>query len=317
MPFHLELQDRNLIVDPGSVLGVIGFGASEASVSDEAGVELPMPYLGPPIREVLRFDSPVERSESRGFKLSRTKDLLFAATVRNGDCLRSTASDVYTEAIQVAREAGYPHIIRMWNHFPSIHDAENGLERYRSFCAGRAAGFERCGYALGHDLPAASGVGTDGPGLLVMFIASRTPGRNIENPRQVSAFRYPERYGPRSPSFARATVIETGGSSQLFVSGTASIVGHRSIHAGNVEKQLDETMENIRLVVERATEGRVAALASLPSPAYRAYLRRPEDYEKLEAKFRDIAGPNAQAVWVRGDICREELLLEIELWSEV
>jgi chorismate lyase/3-hydroxybenzoate synthase len=76
-------------------------------------------------------------------------------------------------------------------------------------------------------------------------------------------------------------------------------------------------MENLRAVCEVGSEGKYRALTDLPEPVYRAYVRHPEDYDALRSMFDEAAGPAARSVWVRGDICREELLLEIELWTRL
>lgn len=304
----------------GNVLATVSFGASRGAVDEESTlIALPMPVLGDgPRAEVWRTDAAVERAARRGFALARGAGVLFGASItEESRGLRQRAAEIYQSAIAIAREEGYPRIVRMWNHFPEIHSPESGLERYQAFCAGRAEGFEQSGLALGSDLPAASGVGTDGVGLVVMFLATRGSVRNVENPRQVSAFRYPGKYGPRSPSFARASVAEIAGEQQLFVSGTASILGCESVHEGNIVLQLDETLENLRAVCEVASEGRHATLDSLPGAVYRVYVRHPEHYGTLRPLFDRMAGPGARSLWIRGDVCRSELLLEIELWTRL
>lgn len=317
---RLDLSSSEAFDDDSSILGTVVFGAARGSVSaDTTEVAIPMPVLGSgSCVEVWRAEEPVERAVRREFAIARSRDVLMGATVtRESTDLRHRAASIYKSAIAVAREEGFPHIVRMWNHFPEIHRPEEGLERYKAFCAGRAEGFEHSGFVLGHDLPAASGVGTEGDGLLVMFLASRHPVRNVENPRQVSAFQYPEKYGPRSPSFARASIAEMAGEPQLFVSGTASIVGCESVHVGSLERQFGETVENLRAVCEVASEGRYATLDELPGAVYRVYVRHSEHYPELRTMFDDVAGPAAKSMWVRGDVCREELLLEIELWTRL
>ena len=51
-------------------------------------------------------------------------------------------------------------------------------------------------------------------------------GTPVENPRQVSAYRYPREYGPQSPTFARA-LLPPSPRVPLLLSGTASIDGKR------------------------------------------------------------------------------------------
>src|SRR5205807_5907658 len=133
---------------------------------------------------------------------------------------------------------------------------QEGTERYGSFCAGRYESFARHGYALRTDLPAASAVGMRGRRYQAYFLASKSPGTQVENPWQVSAYDYPPQYGRRSPSFSRATVLRDGGESLIFIAGTASIVGHETKHPGDVCKQTDETVRNIARVLDEARGSR-------------------------------------------------------------
>jgi chorismate lyase/3-hydroxybenzoate synthase len=317
---RLELSLAPVPEGDTSILGTVVFGAGRVSVCEtNLEISIPLPRLGDgPFVEIWRGEEPVVRTTRDGLVMARSGDVLLGTVLApEATDLRRRAADVYKLAISAARQEGFPHMVRMWNHFPEIHRPEAGLERYKAFCAGRAEGFEHSGFALGDDLPAASGVGTEGDGLLVVFIATSSPVSNVENPRQVSAFRYPPRYGPRSPSFARASIVEFSGERQLFVSGTASIVGCESVHVDNLELQFRETMENLRAVCEVGSEGKYRTLTDLPEPVYRAYVRHPEDYDALRSMFDEAAGPAARSVWVRGDICREELLLEIELWTRL
>jgi hypothetical protein len=58
----------------------------------------------------------------------------------------------------------------------------------------------------------------------------------------VSAYDYPRQYGPAAPSFSRAALTPDP---LLLISGTASIVGHASVHLGDVTAQLEETLANL------------------------------------------------------------------------
>src|SRR3546814_7354125 len=71
----------------------------------------------------------------------------------------------------------------------------------------------------------------------VYWLAARTPGTPVENPRQVSAYRYPRQYGPQQPSFARAMLPPPGSAMPLLLSGTASVVGHATAHVGELLAQ--------------------------------------------------------------------------------
>src|SRR5690606_8340690 len=84
------------------------------------------------------------------------------------------------------------------------------------------------------------------------WLASVAAGTPVENPRQVSAYRYPRRYGPQPPSFARAMLPPAGSAMPLMLSGTAAVVGHVSMHDGEVLAQLDETFNNFDALVGAA-----------------------------------------------------------------
>ena len=105
----------------------------------------------------------------------------------------------------------------------------HGLERYRQFNIGRQDAFLDSHRGATGNVPAASAIGLAGGPLSVAFLAGATPALAVENPRQVSAYLYPADYGPRSPTFSRAVRATLSGQEALFVSGTASIVGHRTV----------------------------------------------------------------------------------------
>lgn len=268
-----------------------------------ATLALPLPQLGPePLLEVWRARREPERGTTNGIAWAHDGAVLFGSLSLDGDAIEAVTRDVYARALRFVREAGYPYFLRMWNHVGGINEHDDGRERYHSFCAGRHDAFAGAGYHLSTDLPSASAVGMAGTGLMTYFLAAREPGLQIENPRQVAAYRYPPQYGPKSPSFSRATVFgET-----VFVSGTSSVVGHVSVHVADVEGQLEETLRNIDAVLARAIAG--GSLTNVV--AAKTYVRRAADYPLVA---RRLEGVFAQNIFLEADICRRELLLEIEV----
>lgn len=128
------------------------------------------------------------------------------------------------------------------------------------------------GEVFAHGFPAATAIGhhADEALLQVYLLATDRPGTRVENPRQVSAWRYPRQYGRTPPSFARATLLPAG--DVLAISGTAAVVGHASAHAGDIDAQLAETLRNLDALL---------AAGGLPpgfdrSAPLKAYVRRPE-----------------------------------------
>jgi len=221
-------------------------------------------------------------------------------SIVDDDDIERAARRAYDALLRTTRERDYPHLLRVWNHVRDINAGDGESERYKRFCAGRHDAFDAAGWPNDR-LPAASAVGIRERGLVIYYLASKEPGRQVENPRQVSAYDYPPQYGRRSPSFARATVF----GNTVFIGGTASIVGHASAHAGDAQKQLDETLTNLDAIAVAAGCRGLADLTHV-----KAYLRNGGG-EQLVERLR-AALPDAKLLMLEADICRRELLLEIE-----
>lgn len=225
--------------------------------------------------------------------------------------LEAVSEAAYTRIFRLLDEQGVPHLWRAWNYLPDIHGTDAGLERYRRFNIGRGNAFERAARSVVGRVPAACALGlVQGP-VSVAFMAGTAPALPIENPRQVSAFHYPVEHGPRSPTFSRAALVYPPGQEWLFISGTASIVGHHSVHEGDVVAQSRETLDNIAAVVTEANRASRLGGYTLVGLGYRVYVRHAEDFESVRHEVRQRCG-HAPAVYVQADICRSELLVEIE-----
>lgn len=223
-------------------------------------------------------------------------------------------------------ERRYSHPVRLWNHLPGIHDPlGEGQDRYMVFNAGR---FDALSQWFGQEsfdtrIATASGVGHDGQDLVLHGLAADRPGRALDNPRQVAPYRYSRKYGPLPPCFARATVVEPPhGAPLVLVGGTASIVGEESVHQGDLRRQADETLTNLAVLLCTAAgapadrlEDRASVLAGFRD--VRVYYPDPRRLNELRALLEN-AFPGAGPIeWVRADICRAELLVEIEGVAEL
>jgi chorismate lyase / 3-hydroxybenzoate synthase len=219
---------------------------------------------------------------------------------------------VYRRIADVIAARGYPELWRVWHYLGEINQGQGDEERYRQFCVGRYralddhAGFES-------RLPAASAIGARGGGLSIIALAGKLPGLQVENPRQVSAFRYPRSYGPRSPSFSRATLLPFADGPRLLVSGTASIVGHATAHAGDTLAQLRQTAANIDLLLAHAAHTQLPGrrAAEFAAESVIVYLRHDEDLPLVLPELRRLFGATPLQV-LAGDVCRPELLIEVE-----
>ncbi len=303
-----------------SVLAAVSYDAEPFRVE---GVKFPVfqveaKQLGDtPMIEVWSSSSQVSHGVSDGVSFSENGEFMFGGvSLREtpDDDLETVSSRAYHLIIKLIQAKGYPHLIRIWNYFPSINAEENGVERYKTFCVGRAAGF-RNEYKenMQQYFSAASAVGSDGERLTICFTASKEPGHNIENPRQVSAYSYPSKYGTQSPSFSRATYHKSYDEQRLFIAGTASIVGYETMHKGDFEKQLSETLQNIDSLLKHVTKTGCAGFENAFSLSLlKVYLRNEDSVNLAQAALEEFFGPDVKSIFLRGDICRSDLLLEIE-----
>ena len=123
----------------------------------------------------------------------------------------------------------------------------------------------------------------DDPALQVYFLAAALPGLDVENPRQVSAWRYPRKYGPKSPLFSRGTILRLNGSQQFLISGTASVVGHQTHHENQVANQLSESLRNVQSLLEEGQRLTGDSHARLDSQGMlKVYIRNPADLELIQ-----------------------------------
>jgi chorismate lyase/3-hydroxybenzoate synthase len=216
--------------------------------------------------------------------------------------LAAAAAAAYDAISRFTLRNGHRHLLRMYNYFSAINAGTGDAERYKQFCSGRAAGFK----ALpDRSWPAATAIGRQDQGrsLQVYWLASDEPGRPLENPRQVSAFHYPREYGPSPPHFSRAMQVADG----MLISGTASVLGHSSHHPDDLPAQLEEILRNLaslRQAGGNPAPGRGTLL--------KIYLRDASAAGFVASYLRAHLPPQVQFLVLGADICRRELLVEID-----
>ncbi|MCU0762173.1 MAG: hypothetical protein MUF76_04105 [Hydrogenophaga sp.] len=272
------------------------------------------------LHEVWRASPGLVGGHTTGIHWCRSGDVLYGTIeleerdwAGSGACsaLEAASEAAYTRIFRLLDAQGLPHLWRAWNYVRDIHGDEAGLERYRRFNLGRARAFEGAARSVVGRVPAACALGLGEGPLSVAFLAGTTPAVPIENPRQVSAYLYPVDYGPRSPTFSRAALVHPDGQEWLFVSGTASIVGHRSMHLGDVVAQTHESLDNIAAVLAEANRQCRSAPFALEGLSYRVYVRHPRDADAVMVVVRQRCG-TAPVVCLQADVCRMDLLVEIE-----
>jgi chorismate lyase/3-hydroxybenzoate synthase len=306
--YRHELLD-GVLADPGT-LAVFGFGTGAPAHDDPRYLVVPLEGLDAPTPlEVWQVDGPVTAGRDGELRWAEGQGWLFAAIelderLHGGP--RDTAEQAYRRLRDFLGQREARHVQRIWNYLGAINQGEGDAERYKQFCEGRAAGM---GPFFSEGFPAATAIGhhAGADRLLVYLLACDVPGVRVENPRQVSAWRYPRQYGRTPPSFARAMALP--GQDVLAISGTAAVVGHSSAHEGDIDAQLGETLANLETLLAHAG---MPAGFDTHSPL-KAYVRHPMDAPRVLA-FLASHLPGVPVLLLHGDVCRRELLVEIDGW---
>ena len=290
------------------------FGGMRALSQPPDQVLIPLPVLGSgPAFEVWTGAAVTRLEAFAGGGLVASAEYLGlyrSTAIAPGADVAAITRDIYRDLLARQRELGYPHRVRMWNVVPAINSGDGVDETYVRFNVGRAAAFDELSLAEVRYSAATCVGGAAATPLTVLALASRVEPLSIENPRQLSAYQYPRQYGPRAPSFARATLLPDAGGGTLFISGTASIVGHESRHDA-IEPQLAETLTNIRKLREQALTLQPNLVAG-ERQSWRVYLREPADLPAVTRIVHDELGGSGNVVFLQADICRRELKVEIE-----
>ncbi|TSA32488.1 MAG: hypothetical protein D4R64_15990 [Porphyromonadaceae bacterium] len=123
----------------------------------------------------------------------------------------------------------------------------------------------------------------------------------IPSPLQCPAIKY-------GSFFSRAIEISASGYRQLLISGTASIdIDGQSMHLGDVRSQIDQTMKVVLAILHSRQMNWKNINRAI------AYFKHAADCEFFDAYCADLGIPDFPLLIVKADICRDELLFEIEV----
>lgn len=300
-------------------LGVVGgFRFGERSVERSLPLAwLDMPVLGssdPCGDEIWCSSRPIIQGQNGNIRFNQAENFIFGViSLEESEplALDKLTTEAYSELLGFLRDSGFHDIWRLWNHFSDINSESSGLERYRQFNIGRQVAFDQAETLMKGRMPAASAVGVRSGPITIAFLAGKSPPTLIENAAQVSAYEYPEMYGPQSPSFSRGAIVNLGPFDLVLVSGTASIKGHETVNLGDPYGQTITALHNIQIVIETA-ERQCGIDIDLSRMYYRAYVRNAEDFIEVQRAVTHCLGHQIQVHYVQADICRRDLLVEIE-----
>lgn len=253
----------------------------------------------------------------------------------NTDILKqSTIAFESLESVLKAEDFEFCNIIRQWNYIEEIikNVSHNNAvsQHYQIFNDVRSKYYQKSNFI--HGYPAATGIGQAFGGVIIDAIAVQTKDENsiipIKSPLQLDAYSYTNEvlaennkmsdFRRTSPKFERAKLIITSECKCIFVSGTAAIKGQTSIPELSVERQTEMTIQNIHSLISNENILKYglcpAEKASLIS--IRVYIKKSEDISVV----REICNKyflQLPVIYVVADICRPELLVEIEGFATI
>jgi len=308
----------------GEAMPVTTFAAQPPCDGAALGIEL-WAWGGPRVK-VSRFGPELVCAEVDGIRWVYCGGIHGDSTA---DAYRESSTAFEAMARQLARAGvGYEQVMRTWLYVNQITEGLEGHQRYQELNRARTDFYRhipfgsktRKGLAPETIYPASTGIGSNGDRIAMacMALDTRRPDVFIvplENPQQTPAYDYTARYSPQSPKFSRAMAVVQGHYIATLVSGTASIVNSRTVFPGDVARQTTQTLDNIEQLIAPenfAQHGMPGSGATLRDVAkLRVYVKQMEDYERcrevVEARL-----PNVPAIYLQADVCRPNLLVEIE-----
>jgi enamine deaminase RidA (YjgF/YER057c/UK114 family) len=202
------------------------------------------------------------------------------------------------ERLLGAHGAHFGDVVRTWFYLDEI------LPRYAAFNRVRSARYSAHGLPA---LPASTGIGArnPGPARVVADVLAATSAAEVAAERLASTTQQdPTSYGS---AFSRAVRLLVHDRTMIQVSGTAAIGEHgESLYPGDIEAQIECTLTHVSSLLE--SHG--ATLSDAASACM--FLKRPEHAPVLGERLRRRGLETMPCVVVVADVCRDELLFEVD-----
>ncbi len=256
------------------------------------------------------------------FEQGNTRFLVGMVQSNHDASCHVNAEMAFTDLSSLLAQAGMEmkNIIRQWNYLENILGFDGEEQRYQEFNNVRSRFYGDAFLETGY--PAATGIGMNRGGVIIEFIAvvsTEMISKPVDNPGQISAHKYSEKVliGDEcvlktTPKFERARYLGIQDKKLILISGTASIVGEKTMGVDDPAMQTEVTIDNIRRlyseeVLKTLSDGNL-------EPTYdhaRVYVKFRKDFPAIKRAFRKNYG-NLPVVYIIADICRTDLLVEIE-----
>lgn len=194
------------------------------------------------------------------------------------------------------------NVVRTWLYCDRILDWYDDLNRVRNTFFTEMGVYDRL-------VPASTGVGTSNPAqaaligeaLAILPRHNDVQIRSLASPLQCPAPAY-------GSAFSRAVEVRLPSYRRLYISGTASIhPGGKTAHVGDVGAQVDLTMRVVKGIMDAAGYEWADINRAI------AYFKDPEDSPAWDRWTAANGIYDMPVVVVQADICRDDLLFEIEV----
>ncbi len=223
----------------------------------------------------------------------------------------------------------FSDIIRQWNYIEQITETldqhNSPSQHYQIFNDVRSKYYQLSDFKNG--FPAATGIGMDFGGIIIDAIAVRFEEENsigaLKSPVQLDAYTYSKEvlaennamcdFCRTTPKFERAKILTVSGRKWILISGTAAISGQVSDDQFSAEHQTEMTIKNIlRLIsMENIEKHGIISDEKANIQSLRVYVKYKKDIPEVKAVCMRYF-PELPVIYVVADICRPELLVEIE-----
>lgn len=281
----------------------------------------------------------VEKSDAHTIRYHQLSDIRYV-TIQSASCKELIIGGVlpddwnagtFRQAASICKKIGtilghegmpLSSIVRQWNYIENITEVSAGLQNYQEFNRARSDFYHSVTWDNGY--PASTGIGTTAGGVSVDIEAILCPAPwminiPVNSDLQVPAHRYSNEVlvghgnSLSTPKFERARLLGSTGSAYVYVSGTAAIRGEETIAGTDAIGQTRITIENIYHLIS-AENLKIPGYACNGEPQFEVfiiYLKKESDYSGIK-RFMETDFPAISPVYLLADICREELLVEIE-----
>lgn len=303
-PFDIRLEETPAPLTNQHCLASIALHRDSSTTAIKTGL---MPLNNLSLYENWYTKKPVCREQHERLSYAFNEDLMLGYAYLHGPQFGENVFAIYQDILQLLTQHNYV-LLRVWNYLPQLTESSD----YQTFCSARAQAFTTLKPSF---YCAATVIGTGSDSGVIYFIGAPTPGIAINNPRQTPPHLYPEYYVTPSPMFSRATLKQwQDGTTHLYVSGTAAIVGHSTVHHDKVAVQLDELAQNITILFSEAAKiderYRKTQLNHLQHT--KLYIARQVADNTLKTLGQRYFGDTSQPQIFNGQMCRADLLVEAE-----